>query len=568
MNPRAAVPGQEHAIEHVIVVALENRSFDHMLGFLDHPDPAFERLTQDGRYANPGWDGGPLVPTSPNAEPVLPIGPDHSHDGVIEQLGLDAGGQPTNQGFVTSLERAGRTPNRPKYSGLLSPAVNLFRTVIGAKKPGTQGRGPLAMLCQPDSQVPVLSQLAREFAVCTRWFCPVPGETWPNRNFLHAATSDGETDIDLRFYDNPTIFELLEKNGKSWRIYYDDTPQVWAFRELWDTADRHANWYPFPDFVAHVAAGQLPSYSFIEPNHRPPLPLMNDRGSGAPEVSNNQHPENNLVSDAAYAAFTAGATTDFARAETLIATIYEALRANPAVFERSLLLVTYDEHGGFYDHVPPPRAPSPGTKQDWATRVRHVFLRPRAARFDFELLGPRVPALVISPYVAAGTVDTTVRDHSSVPSTVRQIFAPESRPLTARDAWAAPFHTLLSLASPRRGDLPDLSRFAGATGQADAPQGNGVPPAPVSQYFQPFAKQAEMVHRHLLAVGETEAKTTPVRAKAPIQRGAEITQIFTDAARRHREQLGQAPEGSSGPGGGTQAAISGPGRPVPPAPAR
>jgi phospholipase C len=554
MNRSTSENGQGPVVEHVIVVALENRSFDHMLGFLDHPNPAFERLTQDGRYDNPGWDGAPPVPASPDAKPVLPIGPDHSHDGVIEQLALDAHGQPTNQGFVTSLERAGRNPKRPKYSGLLSPAVNLFRGLIGPKKPSTPGRGPLAMLCQPDRQVPVLSQLARDFAVCTRWFCPVPGETWPNRNFLHAATSDGETDIDLRFYDDTTIFERLEKSGKSWHIYYDDTPQIWAFRELWDTAERHANWYPFPDFVAHVAAGQLPSYSFIEPNHRPPLPLMNDRVSSGPEVSNNQHPENNLVSDAAYDVFDAVAATDFARAETLIATIYEALRANPAVFERSLLLVTYDEHGGLYDHVPPPHAPNPGTKQDWPTRIGHVFLRPKAAHFTFELLGPRVPALVISPYVPAGTIDTTVRDHSSVPSTVRQIFAPASKPLTARDAWAPPFHTLLSLASPRRSDLPDLSRFAGpattAPGQAGAEQASGAPPASVSQYFQPFAKQADMVHRHLLAVGEDEAKATPVRTKAPIERGAQITQIFTDAARRHREQLGRAPDVGSRPGGG------------------
>ncbi len=225
------------------------------------------------------------------------------------------------------------------------------------------------------------------------------------------------------------------------------------------------------------------------------------------------------------------------------------------MFERSLLLVTYDEHGGFYDHVPPPRVPSPGTKQDWPTRIGHVFLRPRAARFTFELLGPRVPAVVISPYVPAGTIDGTERDHSSVPRTVREIFAPASKPLTAREAWAPPFHTLLSLASPRRGDLPDLSRFAStattAAGQAGAAQGSGAAPASVAQYFQPFAKQADMVHRHLLAVGETEAKATPVRAKAPVERGAEITQIFTDAARRHREQLGRAPDASSRPRGGT-----------------
>jgi phospholipase C len=543
MNPSTLERGQVPAVEHVIVLALENRSFDHMLGFLEHPSPAFERLTEDGRYSNPGWDGGASVSVSPEAKHVLPIGPDHAHDGVMEQLALDKPGTPTNQGFVTSLERSGRHPNRPKYSGLLSPAVNLYRTIFGAKKPSATGRGPLAMLCQPSGQVPVLSQLARDFAVCTRWFCSVPGETWPNRNFLHAATSDGETDIDLRFYDNPTIFELLEQHGKTWHIYYDDTPQVWAFHELWDTPERHANWYPFPDFLAHAAAGQLPSYSFIEPNHRPPLGLINERASASPEVSNNQHPENNLVSDSAYAAFTPGTATDFARAETLIATIYETLRANQALFERSLLLVTYDEHGGFYDHEPPPTGvPSPGTKQDWGTRIGHLFLRPKAAHFSFEMLGPRVPAVVISPYVPAGTIDDTVRDHSSVPSTVREIFVPGAQPLTARDRWAQPFHRLLSLAAPRRSDLPDLSRFVGPAAatptQVGAAPATGAVHGSVSQYFQPFAKQAENVRRRLVRVGETEAVATPVRGTVATVRGAEITQIFTAAAQRHRDELG------------------------------
>jgi phospholipase C len=553
MSQATPQQGPVAPVEHVIVLVLENRSFDHMLGFLDHPNPAFERLTDDGRFTNPGWAGGPAVSVSPNAKPVLPIGPDHSHDGVIEQLSLDTHGNPTNQGFVTSLERAGRTPNRPKYSGLLSPAVNLFRAVVGPKKPSTAGRGPLAMLCQPPSQVPVLSQLARDFAVCTRWFCSVPGETWPNRNYLHAATSDGETDIDLRFYDNPTIFELLEKYGKRWHIYYDQTPQVWAFRELWDTPQRHANWYPFDDFLEHVDAGQLPAYSFIEPNHRPPLDLVGGgTAPGSPDLSNNQHPENNLVSDTAYAAFSAAADTDFARADRLIARIYERLRANPVLFERSLLLVTYDEHGGFYDRQPPPtNVPNPGTKQDWPTRISHFFLRPKAARFNFEMLGPRVPAVVISPYVPGGTVDTTVRDHSSVPRTVRDIFAPDADRLTARDAWAQPFHTLLTLAAPRRNDLPDLSRFIAPAGpgpgQVGAGPNTGAVQGSVSQYFQPFAQQADNVHRRLLRVGEDEAKATPVHATSPEERAAQITQIFTAAAQRHREQLGTAHDSSPGP---------------------
>ncbi len=110
-----------------------------------------------------------------------------------------------------------------------------------------QNLGPLVMCCQPPENVPVLSTLAREFAVCTRWFCSVPGETWPNRNFMHAATSDGETNID------------------------DDTPQVWVFPQLWDTADRHAKWFPLDEFARHVEKGLLPAYSFLEPNHRPPL---------------------------------------------------------------------------------------------------------------------------------------------------------------------------------------------------------------------------------------------------------------------------------------------------------
>ena len=472
----------------------------------------------------------------------------------MQQLALDKQKTPTNQGFVASLERTGRSPNRPEYAGLVSPFVSAWKRAFGRKREAVAGLGPLAMLCQPSTQVPVLSQLALHFAVCTRWFCSVPGETWPNRNFLHAATSDGETDIDIRLYDNLTIFELLEQQpGTNWHIYYDDTPQVWAFRELWDTAERHANWYPFPDFVAHVAAGQLPSYSFIEPNHRPPLRLMDDdTDPNLLEVSNNQHPENNLVSNSAYVGFTSSSATDFSRAETLIATVYEALRANAALFERSLLLVTYDEHGGFYDREPPPTSvPNPGTKQDWRTRVLHIFLRRKSARFDFTTLGPRVPAVVISPYVPPGFVDDTVHDHSSVPKTLRQIFAPNADGLTARDDWAQPFHTLLSLTVPRRNDLPDLSAFvapgppqprsaSAARAQIATPPGLRPVERTLPPYYQAFLAQAEHVHRYLVRVGEDEA-ATPLRASTPRERAAEITQIFTAAAQRHRQEQ-RAPE--------------------------
>jgi phospholipase C len=537
-------------IDHVIVLVLENRSFDHMLGFLDHPDPAFDGLSRGGPYANPGWRGRPAVMARPGAKPVVPRSPDHSHNGVMEQLGVSmerGPWHPTNQGFVASFDRTCDGLARNLYAGLLGPALNFVSAHVGSPAALAPDRGPLVMLSQPPVQVPVLSRLALEFAVCTRWFCSVPGETWPNRNFLHAATSDGETDIELRPYTNKTIFELLEEGGRTWRIYHDDTPQVWAFPRLWDTADRHANWYQFAEFAHHAAAGDLPNYSFIEPNHRPPLhTLDHDAIVGVPDVSNNQHPENNLVTNTSYDSFDA-TDTDFARGERLIATVYEALRTNPALFERSLLLVTYDEHGGFYDHVPPPGGvPNPGAAPNVVTRLLRALLHRRARAFDFTLLGPRVPAVIISPFVPANTVHTGVHDHASVPATLRRLFAPEARPLNARDAWAAPWHTVLTLTEPRRDDLPDLSAYANpptstqttamAPESAQPPASTTVPTGgDVPAYYTSFVKLAEHVNQRLTKVGEPEAERALLPGTAA-QRAIYVSEMFAQAAERHRRE--------------------------------
>jgi phospholipase C len=182
------------ALEHVIVLCLENRSFDHMLGFLPHPDPTFEGLRGPGPFSNPTADGG-LVEATPTAKPVLPFGPNHCHDAVMQQLDVRRG-IPTNQGFVTSYEltASGRSPTtRGGVLGkVLGPLLSSRRS-----RPPVVGRGPLVMRCQNPDSVPVLSTLALQFAVCDHWFSSVPGETWPNRNFLHAATSDGETNIEI-----------------------------------------------------------------------------------------------------------------------------------------------------------------------------------------------------------------------------------------------------------------------------------------------------------------------------------------------------------------------------------
>jgi phospholipase C len=523
-------------IDHVVVLMLENRSFDHMLGFLDHPDPAFDGLTRGGPYANPGWDGGPDVSPTPTAKAALPFGPDHAHDAVMEQLGLQGRGkrQATNQGFVTSYERKSRGLSQPVFGGVLGEVANWVRRFRPSTAATGKGRGPLAMLCQPPEHVPVLGRLALEFAVCDRWFCSVPGETWPNRNFVHAATSDGETQIEPRFYTDRTVFDLLERNGKSWHIYHDDTPQVWAFRELWDTPERHANWYRFVAFERHVAEGRLPAYSFIEPNHRPPLHTVDH----VPALSNSQHPENNLCADTDYDGLPDGGDNDFARAEALIATVYEALRADPAVFERTVLLITYDEHGGFYDHVPPPAdVPAPGDPRGLATRLLRSLWHRNTSAFDFTVLGPRVPAVIVSPYIRPGTVDHQTHDHASVPATLRELFAPGAEPLTHRDGWSAPFHGVLNLDTPRA-DLPDLSAYAGvatpvpAEARAGSPVLGAPPPAEMPAYYQDFVKQAERVHDHLVEVGEPEVKEAAPAGTAT--RAADVTSAFQWAAHRHR----------------------------------
>jgi phospholipase C len=431
----------------------------------------------------------------------------------------------------------------PQFGGLLGPLLNWWFRRKADDSVAIHNRGSLVMHCQPPDNVPVLSTLALQFAVCARWFCAVPGETWPNRNFLHAATSDGEVNIELRPYTDRTIFELLEEDhGREWHIYHDDTPQVWAFPRLWDRADRHARWFPLNEFDRHVETGRLPAYSFIEPNHRPPVHTLDHAPViGTPSISNSQHPGNNLVSDTSYDQFIPG-DTDFGRAESLIADIYEALRARPEIFERSLFVITYDEHGGFYDHVPPPTGiPSPGDPPSRLGRLMAGLIHRKATSFDFTMLGPRVPAVVVSPYIAAGTVDHTVRDHASVPATLRAVFAPDAGPLTRRDAWSPPFHTLCNLDQPRRGQqLPDLSSYvtrqSGETPMTAMSDSSAQTRAvDMPRYYRDFVAQAEQVKEHLLEVGEPEAaqETRPT----PAEKAIDVTHVFHEAAKRHRNEL-------------------------------
>jgi phospholipase C len=357
---------------------------------------------------------------------------------------------------------------------------------------------------EPMTRLPALATLATHFAVATNWHCSVPGATWPNRNFAHAATSDGTVDIEIGFYEDDTIFDRLEDHGGSWHVYHDGIAQVIAFRRLWDD-DRIANWYCFDDFARHVADDALPDYSFIEPRHSGPR-------------SNSQHPGNN---DFDSVPTSPDATSDFARGDALIASIYETLRAHPDVFAKTVFLVTYDEHGGLYDHVPPPRArsPRPLGRVDrpalWV-RVLSFFREQPSSRFRFHRYGPRVPAVLVSPRIAAA-VDTTLYDHTSIPATLREWFAPHAPSLTERDGHSATFAHLVT--DTVRTDLPDLSALH-RTAAAAAPSGaTPTALAAAAPRADDFARQLDAlaVHadRHLDAHA-AEAPGPETVAGAPV----------------------------------------------------
>jgi len=393
------MPDIKDRIKHVVVLMLENRSFDHMLAGTTFAAKVEQATTKD---SNSGLDGKPVFVSFDGSDEIK-AGPDHAHLGVMWQLlGKKPSKKPpyfakpykvTNSGFITSFDDEAARHKQPNY-------------------------GKQIMKCQPPANVPVLSTLAKEFAVFDHWFSSVPGETWPNRNYAHSGTSDGTDNIVKRWYDNPTIFGTVMNAKKDYRVYTDGIPQCLVFRDLWLDKLIRGRFRDYNErFANDVAAGDLPEYVFIEPRHF---------GKSA----NSQHPDN----PANKRSFHAG--------EALIKSTYDALTSNKAIWNSTLFVVTYDEHGGFYDHVlPPTDAVRPDKK-----------VSPEG--FEFDMLGVRVPAVLISPWIAKGSVDQRPYDHSSIPHSVRELFAPKAKPLSDREAVSNTFWTSGIWLTKARTDIP------------------------------------------------------------------------------------------------------------------
>jgi phospholipase C len=432
-------------ITHVFVVMLENRSFDNVFAMSRIPGIKVATAKDCNWYKDTRYC------VSSNGPIRMPTDPAHEFLDVVEQLAGEGAVYPPG-GPYPPINKAGFVANYATSTseGPVPPAQD-----VGA-----------VMACLPTaSRLPVICQLAKEFAICDQWFSSLPGPTWPNRFFLHGASSSGLDDspseedmawwesLDGFKYPNGSLFDRLRSAGIAYRLYndstgfpdfqslYSDDPQDgsllgsvaqvcslsglshWEVNYLSSFAEQLQGAYPYP-------------YTFIEPHY-------GDLDGKTYKGGSSQHPMDDLYGG-----------------EHLLAAVYSAIRKSPH-WNTSLLIITYDEHGGFYDCVAPEDAPAPEDNANYGYN-KHGF--------DFKKYGVRVPAIVVSPLIQRGTVDHALYDHASVAKTVEKLF--DLGPLTQRDEAAN-----------------DLVHLLDATPRSDCPLSLDAPPVPVSSGEQLTSQQ-------------------------------------------------------------------------------
>jgi phospholipase C len=425
---RQPVPRGFDDVDHIFVLMLENRSFDHMLGHLGLKGVGDLADTR----SNTDLDGRP-VRTSADAALKLYADPGHSFQAIDRQTG----GGGAMSGFAADWHahlQAVHAGDAPSY-------LDVF---VGGPSEADIAQ---VMAGFPRDKVPIIATLAEEFVVCTQWYSSVPGPTYPNRLFAYAGTSGGLADgpdmfslggsyLDGINFDAGHLFSRLDQRCIAWRIYHGDhfpmsntlsgihTSHVGDHRDI-DPQNTERD-----EFARDLRAADehFPALVFIEPDYG----RVRDHGY---ESGNSQHP---------WGAVPPG--------ERLIKHVYESLRASK-IWERSMLIITYDEHGGFYDHVVPPATVPPGDTE-WHDDMN---TDPQAADFKFDRFGVRVPAIVISPLLRQQTFDVAC-DHTTIIRTVCDRFRLES--FTARDAAAPSLRGLFDLDAVRDTpmQLPEVHR--------------------------------------------------------------------------------------------------------------
>ncbi|XP_022153255.1 non-specific phospholipase C2 [Momordica charantia] len=393
-------------INTIVVLVMENRSFDHMLGWMKRINPEINGV--DGSEFNLQSAADPNSNRFFFQDQSHYVDPDpgHSFQAIREQI------------FGSDNTSA----NPPPMNGFAQQAFSMDNTSAMSRD--------VMNGFHPD-KVAVYKTLVSEFAVFDRWFAAVPSSTQPNRLFVHSATSGGATSnipaLLAKGYPQRTIFENLDDAGMSFGIYYQNIPATLFYRNLRKL--KYVNKFHQYDlnFKRDARKGKLPRYVVVEQRY---LDL-------ALEPANDDHPSHDVY-----------------QGQMFVKEVYETLRSSPQ-WNETLFVITYDEHGGFFDHVPTPvtGVPSPDG-----------IVGPEPFLFRFDRLGVRVPTIMVSPWIEKGTVvhgpkgpfPTSEYEHSSIPATVKKLFNLPSPFLTKRDEWAGSFESIVQTRTEPRTDCPEL----------------------------------------------------------------------------------------------------------------
>ncbi len=428
--PRGAFTGA-FPFDHIVLVMQENHSFDNYLGML----PVSGQPLADGFAFNKA------------EEPVNwnPIGSERMY--VYHQTGAIGAQDTGSQSWDDS-----------------------HLQIHGGAMDGFAWTGPGSMGYYTEDDLPFYYSLANTFTLANRWFCSVPAQTYPNRRFLMAGTASGivSTDISnvMTYPPNGTIWDQLSTYGIGWRNYFSDAP---TSAIIFGTVTRHPDHYAWiEEFYADAAAGVLPAVSLVDcnmgaiqgeiPGTIGQLPQPVPTFAATPDLAiettceSEENPE------------------DVQLGEAFVSRIVNAVMAGPA-WRRTLLIWFYDEHGGYYDHVAPPAALLPDeTPPD---------IGPADQPGGYDLYGPRIPAVVVSPYARRHAVTNAVHDHTSVLATIEQQWNLPA--LTFRDANARSLQDFLDTSVMAFAEPPELAAPANPLPElVQGYQGQPVPPSPAS----------------------------------------------------------------------------------------
>jgi phospholipase C len=396
-------------IEHIVVLMMENHSFDNLLGMVPYQVPGREKLDgltrRKGRLTNFNPDG-------------------HGHR--------------LHASHATSPCQLDGHPGQDWNSSHISYAN-------GKNSGFVEASGPIAMRFWDQSDLPFTYSLAKHFPIGERYFCSALAQTYPNRRFLLAATSSGTVSTDaaglLPSAANGTIFDRLDAHGISWHIYFQNVPSALILPNFRNNPSQAARTSPIAQFYADAAAGKLPAFTMLDPNY---------------DTTSEENPQ------------------DIQVGEEFVASVVRALVKAPT-WKSTALFLNYDEHGGYYDHVPPPPAIAPDSIPPMLPPGDTTPLLPGG----FNRYGFRVPLFVVSPWARANYVSRVVQDHTSITAFIERKWNLPA--MTFRDANAHPMTDYFNFRKPAFMKPPKLHSAPGlAAGLAKCHAHGLNPPLPGS----------------------------------------------------------------------------------------